>query len=89
MVKVTTKDSQDELYDKSEEYLNELYDILTTGVKLGLLMSYNEGDSLSPKDITEGIKVDVDEILSNIILDFDEKAKKRINDVYRLVIDEV
>lgn len=89
MVKVTTKDSQDELYDKSEEYLNELYDILTTGVKLGLLMSYNEGDSLSPKDITEGIKVDVDEILSNIILDFDEKAKKRINDVYRLVIDEI
>ena len=89
MVKVTTKDSQDELYDKSEEYLNELYDILTAGVKLGLLMSYNEGDSLSPKDITEGIKVDVDEILSNIILDFDEKAKKRINDLYRSVIDEV
>lgn len=89
MVKVTTKDSQDELYDKAEEYLNELYDILTTGVKLGLLMSYNEGDSLSPKDITEGIKVDVDEILSNIILDFDEKAKKRINDLYRSVIDEV
>ena len=89
MVKVTTKDSQDELYDKSEEYLNELYDILTTGVKLGILMSYNEGDSLSPKDVTEGIKVDVDEILSNIILDFDEKAKKRINDLYRSVIDEV
>lgn len=89
MVKVTTKDSQEELYNKSQEYLAELYDILTTGVKLGILMGYLEGESLSPKDVTEGVKVDVDEFLSDIIRDFDDKAKKRINDLYRSVIDEI
>lgn len=89
MVKVTTNDSQDELYNKSQEYLAELYDILTTGVKLGILMGHLEGESLSPKDVTEGVKVDVDEFLSDIIRDFDEKAKTRINDIYRIVIDEI
>ena len=89
MVKITTKDSVEELYTKSEEYLGELYDILTTGVKLGLLMGYSEGESLAPKDVTEGIKIEVDELLSDIIRDFDDKAKTRINDVYRCVIDEI
>lgn len=89
MVKVTTKDSQEELYSKSEEYLGELYEVLTTGVKLGLLMGHLEGDSLSPKDVAEGVKVDVDEFLSDIIRDFDDKAKTRINDLYRSVIDEI
>ena len=43
MVKVTTQDSSEELYNKFQEYLAELYDILTTGVKLGILIGHLEG----------------------------------------------
>lgn len=89
MVKVTTQDSASELEEKGQEYVNKLYDVLLTGVKLGLLQGHLEGDSLSPKDAIEGVKVDVDETLSIIVDEFNYTAKQKINDVYLSVIDEI
>lgn len=89
MIKVTTQDTADELYEKGQEYLTDLYNVLLTGVKLGLLQCHLEGESCSPKDMIEGVMVDVDEVLSNIVDEFNYAAKKKINDVYLSVIDEV
>lgn len=89
MIKVTTQDTANELYEKSQEYLTELYNVLLTGVKIGLLKCHLEGDSSSPNDMIEGVKVDVDVVLHNIVIEFDRQAEKRINDVYLSVIDEI
>lgn len=89
MIKVTIQDTADELYEKGQEYLSELYDVLLTGVKIGLLQCHLEGGSSSPKDMIEGVKGDVDELLHNIVVEFDCKAEKKVNEVYLSVIDEI
>lgn len=90
MIKVTTNDTDVEIYNKCQEWCNELYDVLMVGVKLGLL---GGGDGVTEestlKNVVEGVKVDVDEVLSNIVDEFNYKAQARINDLYRSMIDEI
>lgn len=90
MIKVTTKDTKDEIYDKCQEWLNELYDVLMVGVKLGLLGGVDGvTEDTTLENVIAVIGVDVDETLSNIKDEFEYRAKSRINDLYRSMIDEI
>ena len=90
MIKITANTTTDEIYDMCEVWANELYDVLMDGVKLGLLGGVDGiTEETTLKNVIEGVKVDVDETLSNIVDEFNYKAKKKIEDIYRSVIDEV
>lgn len=89
MINVTTNDSKNDLYEKSQQYIGELYDVLLTGVKLGIIKGHLDGESVSPEDMAEGIKADVDEILTDIIYEFNDKIKDKVNDLYLTIIDEI